>query len=257
MFFSRKKKAGKENRIILGMVMLSDHTGFDLNRVITDLTSNYVLPVENISGDNNTAAFDVDGETVAIGHMPIPVPAADLTTTAEYAYNWETALEDLQAHQSHLIVTSTGKGDDPVKQYTIFTFLICSLLRTTNSIGVYMGSQSLLIPQDHYLEEAARLSDDYLPLDLWIYFGFRITNKGQCGYTYGLQGFNKPEMEILNSAKGLEEIMGFLFNMSHYVIEHDVTFKEGQTCGMSAEEKVPITYSKGQLVTGKTFKLGY
>jgi hypothetical protein len=28
--------------------------------------------------------------------IPVPVPAADITATAAYAYNWPTVLEDLQ-----------------------------------------------------------------------------------------------------------------------------------------------------------------
>ena len=32
-------------------------------------------------------------------------------------------------------------------------------------------------------------------------------------------------MEILDSAKSLEDIHGFLFNMAHYVLEGDITFR--------------------------------
>lgn len=31
------------------------------------------------------------------------------------------------------------------------------------------------------------MSDDYLPLNLWVYFGLRVTGKGNGGYTYGLK----------------------------------------------------------------------
>jgi hypothetical protein len=64
-------------------------------------------------------------------------------------------------------------------------------------------------------------------------------------------------MEILNSSKSLEEIRAFLLNMSNYVLEYDVEFKSGQTCGLSEEERIAITLSKGSLVEGETFKLAY
>ena len=34
-------------------------------------------------------------------------------------------------------------------------------------------------------------------------------------------------------------------------------FKDGQTCGLSEEEKISIRRSKGQFVEGDTFKLAY
>jgi hypothetical protein len=130
-------------------------------------------------------------------------------------------------------------------------------LRTTNAIGVYKGNQSLLIPKADYLNEAGAMSEEYLPLNLWIYFGLRVTDNENSGYTYGLKEFNKTEMEVVNSQKSLEDIRGFLFNIAHYVLEYDVTFQDGQTVGGSEDEKIAIKSSKGQFVEGVTFKLAY
>lgn len=253
----KKKKSANENRLILGMIMLSGNKTFQLHQLISDYTTHYEITPEDITGDSNTASFDVDGEIVGIGHMPVPVPSGDIASTAELAYNWETAVKDLEAHKSHLIVSVMGNGPDQINPYKIFTRVICSLLRTTPSIGVFMGKQTLLIPKNKYLEEAAMMCDEWLPLNLWIYFGLRISNGGQSGYTYGLQEFGKNEMEIIDSSQSIGDIRAFLFNMAHYVLDYDVTFKDGQTCGMSAEEKIKIRFSKGKLVEGQTFKLAY
>ncbi len=107
------------------------------------------------------------------------------------------------------------------------------------------------------MSEADLMSDDYLPLNLWIYFGLCPNDKGQSGYTYGLREFNKMEMEILNSPRSLEDIRGFLFNISHYVLDYDVTFQDGQTCGLSEKEKIAITVSQGKFVDSNTLKLAY
>ena len=64
-------------------------------------------------------------------------------------------------------------------------------------------------------------------------------------------------MEIIDSAKSIAEISKFLFNITHYVIDYDVTFKDGQTCGMSADEIIPISFSKGKFVDVNTLKLEY
>jgi hypothetical protein len=239
------------------MVILQDDNSFDTKTFRKDFKYNYHKTINKPSGDSFSFAFKVDDEFIVIGHMPVPIPHGDIEGTAKYAYNWETALEDLKNHKSHLIVSITSGGQDQIKRFKIFTQVICSLLRTTNSVGVYEGNQSLLIPKNDYIAEASLMTDDYLPLNLWIYFGYRVTDKGNSGYTYGLKEFDKNEMEIIDSSKSMVEISKFLFNMTHYVLDHDVTFKDGQTCGMSADEIIPISFTKGKFVDGGTLKLVY
>ena len=64
-------------------------------------------------------------------------------------------------------------------------------------------------------------------------------------------------MEVVYSSLSLEDIRAFLFNIAHYVLDDDVTFQDGQTCGLSEDQRVAITYSKGKFVDGHTFKLAY
>jgi len=239
------------------MVLLRDTNTFNIDTFSKDFLSLYGYDIQEQTGDNSSFVFTVDGEMIAIAHMSVPVPSGDIEGTAKYAYNWETALEEANKHKRHLIVSLMKGGQDQIKRFRLFTKVICSLLRTTDSIGVYQGNQSLLIPKEDYLNETEAMSDSYLPLNLWIYFGLRTTENGKSGYTYGLKEFNKKEMEVLNSAKSLEDIRGFLFNITHYVLDYDVTFQDGQTCGLSEEEKIVISVSKGQFVDGETLKLAY
>ncbi len=239
------------------MVLLQDVNTFDIDTFRKDFLSFYGNNIQEPTGDNSSFVFTVDGEMIAIAHMPVPIPLGDIQGTAQYAYNWETALEDTAKHKSHLLVSLMQGGQDQIKRFRLFSKVICSLLRTTNSIGVYKGNQSLLVQKEDYLSEAGLMTDDYLPLNLWIYFGLRTTDKGKSGYTYGLKEFNKTEMEVLNSSKNLEDLRGFLFNITHYVLDYDVTFQDGQTCGLSEEEKIAISISKGKFVDGDTLKLAY
>jgi hypothetical protein len=257
--FWKKKKVDKtqESKIILGMILLRDANTFNIDTFCKDFLSFYGDPIHESTGDNSAFVFKVDGEMIAVAHMPVPIPSDDIQGTAQYAYNWETALEDTEQHKSHLLVSLMQGSQDQIKRFKIFTKVICSLLRTTNSIGVYKGNQSLLIPTEDYLSEAESMSEEHLPINLWIYFGIRTTDKGKSGYTYGLKEFNKTEMEVLNSSKTLEEIRDFLFNITHYVLEYDVTFKDGETCGVSEEERITISISKGKYVAGDTLKLAY
>jgi hypothetical protein len=257
MLWKKKTDNSQDSKIILGMVMLQDKSSFDVDSFLNDFKSFYGDNIKEATGDNNAFAFSVDAELVGIAYMDVPIPARDIENTAQYSYNWQTALEDTKDHSSHLIVSLMHGRTDHVKRFKIITQVLCSLLRTTNAIGIYKGNQSLLIPKDDYLKEAAAMTDEYLPLNLWVYFGLRVTDYGNSAYTYGLKEFNKTEMEIIGSSKSLEELREFLFNISHYVLEYDITFQDGQTVGSSEEEKIAISVSKGQFVEGDTFKLAY
>ena len=101
------------------------------------------------------------------------------------------------------------------------------------------------------------MTDQDLPLNIWIYFGLRKTSDGNSVYTYGLTEFGKNDMEVLNSSKSPDDIRNFLFNITHYVLDSNVIFEDGQTIGMSENEKIPITLSEGKYVSGDTFKFDY
>ncbi len=258
--FWRKKKEDVQNsktKIILGMIMLADDDGFKTNDFIVDYERSYNQQIIDTGGNNSSFVFSVDGQQVLIGYMPLPIPQGDIEGTAQYAYNWKSVLADVKDHKSHLIVSIVNEDDNQIKCYRLFTRIICSLLRVSNSIGVYKGNQSLLIHKEDYLEEAGFMSADYLPLNLWIYFGLRVADSKNAGYTYGLKEFDKTEMEIMRSDKSMTQFREYLFNMSHYVLENNIEFKSGQTCGTSPEERIQIVLSKGKFVEGETFKMGY
>lgn len=231
--------------------MLRDNLSFDFE----DFQTKFSEKINDIAGDNESTAFNVNGNLVNIGNIPVPIPAGDIENTAPYAYNWSNVLEDVKNHKSHLIVSVAGLNI--VEVFKIFTQIVVSLLRSSNAIGVYMGSQSLIIPTEDYLEQSELMSEDQLPLNLWIYFGLVKTEDGNAGYTYGLKEFEKKEMEVLHSRKDLSEIRDMLFNITHYVLDQNVEFETGQTCGLSKEEKILITLSKGKMLEGETFKLDY
>lgn len=257
MFWNKKKKVkSQESKIILGMIMLEEEKTFELDNFIEDFKNNYGYDIQKTE-DDATLVFEVNGEMVAIAHMPVPIPINDLKESAQYAYYWQTAFKEVQNHKSHIIVSILQGGNNQINRYKLFTQVLSSLLRITNSIGVYKGNQSLLIQKDDYLRQAEHMNEGYLPLNLWVYFGLRSNDEGNSAYTYGLQEFNKNELEILHSSKDLEAIRGFIFNIAHYVLSHNITFKNGETIGDTEEEKIEITFSKGYYIETDTFKLAY
>jgi hypothetical protein len=148
-----------------------------------------------------------------------------------------------------------GGNPDTVERFELQTRLICSVLRTTDAIGVFNGEQSLLIPKHLYLQLGEEPEPDTLPVNLWVYFGLRTQGGLNNGYTYGLKAFGKEEIEILNSDEDVYQILELLMNTTQYVLLNNVTFKPGQTLGFTEQQKIKIGYSAGNFVEGNSFKL--
>ena len=80
---------------------------------------------------------------------------------------------------------------------------------------------------------------------------------GLCAYTEGLRAFGKDELEVLDTRAEPEDLRGFVLDIASYVLEQDVTLRDGETIGFSEGQKLPITRSAGIWHDGMTLKIGY
>lgn len=252
---SEKPKEDKPGGVLLAMVMFNNGETFELEKVIGYLKSHWSIEVTKVSGSNETVNFAVQGEVVALLSMQFQIPWADVQKTAQYAYNWTTAAEDLKHHNAHVIVTVMSNTKSQIERYGIWTKVISSILATSNGLGVYQGSQSLLISKEQYLDSAEVLKSGLIPVDLWVYIGLRKGDIGNNAYTYGLTAFGKLEMEFINANLELGDMYSFLINICAYVIKSNVNFKSGETLGFTMEQKIKITKSPGLFVEGQSLKL--
>ena len=90
-----------------------------------------------------------------------------------------------------------------------------------------------------------KVKEDLLPIYNWIWFGLYRSEKGVCGYTYGMEAFGKPELEVVNADAQPSEIRDFLANLVSYVLEYDAVLQDGETIGFSAEDRHAISYGPG------------
>lgn len=256
-FFKKKESSDKrqESKILLAMPMFNNGETYKLDDVVNNLKSFWDLTVTEIEGDNQTAVFKVNGEMVALAYMPVQIPWGDIEGTAQYAYNWQDATQELKDHNGHAIVSLMAGNKTTLERFKILSKVLCSILSTSNAIGVYQGNQSLLIPKSQYLDNTDELKEDGTPVTLWIYLGLRSSDKGNSLYTYGLAEFGKQEIEIINSTLSLEELYDFAANIASYVVGSNATLKSGQTLGYTEDQKIKITSSKGVFVNGQSLKL--
>ncbi|MDR2916237.1 MAG: DUF4261 domain-containing protein [Tannerella sp.] len=259
-FFDKFKKKNKDNTqakssVIISMPMFNSDENYSLEKIVYDLKTYWNLTVSEISGDDSVATFKVEDETVAIAFMPAPIPSEELDSIMGFNYLWKNAKEELSTLKSHAIVSVLGNNTGDVERFKILTKVNASILRTTdNSLGIYQGSQTLLLPKNLFLDFADFLLEDMLPIQLWVYIGI-INDEKSSIYTYGMQEFGKSEVEIINSTMSGSELYDFLLSILNYIIESDVTLNDGETIGFSAEQKIKITKSKAIYLDGDSLKL--
>ncbi len=252
-----KKSESSTNSTILGMVLLEEPNSMKIEKVISELKNKWNLEIGEGETSDETSVLDINGYRVAIANMPVPIPTEEVTSTAEYNYFWENGVKEASSHKGHIILSIMNAGKKPVQENILFSQIASAILNNSKSIGIYIGGRTLALKKDFYQANVEMMSEEDLPLYNWIYFGLRKENGKQSVYTYGLADFGKMEMEIIDSDSSLEELNEMMFNLAHYVIAYDVTLKDGETIGLSAEQKLKISESRGKFLEGKTLKIEY
>jgi len=239
------------------MVLLEEPNSFDLKGTVNELKTKWKLKVNNNDADNETAVLEIDNYRIAIASMPIPIPENEVEKTAEYNYFWENGVEETAKHKGHIIVSIMDTGKNAVQENLLFSKIVSAVMNNSKSLGIYIGGRTLILKKEFYQANVDMMGEDDLPLYNWIYFGLRQEKGKQSVYTYGLADFGKKEMEIVDSDNSLEELGEMMSNLANYVIAYDVTLKDGETFGLSAEQKLKISESKGRFLEGKTLKIKY
>lgn len=199
--------------------------------------------------------YSINGLRLVVAMMDAPVPEGEAEANAANNYMWPEAVETVKTHKAHLMVAIMGK-DAPVKERgLLFAKLMAACCRQETVLGVYT-SGTVFQPR-FYLDASEMMKDGGLPILNWIYFGLYQTEGGWNTYTYGMRAFGRDEMEVLDVRAEPQELRDYLLNLAYYVLDGDVVLRDGETLGFTAEQKLPITRSKGVSLDGVTLKIGY
>ena len=206
--------------------------------------------------DKTVAVFDVDGMTAAASLMEAPVPDGE----AEYWANSnfmdrENALAAAQNHKAHVMIAVVDKEHSPRERGELYVKLVSTLLKAPNALGVYTNG-TVWLP-DYFIQVSQDLKEGDLPLMDLVFVGLVQYEKGICGWTNGLRAFGKDELEIRDSQQSPRDVHELLLNVSGYLIEEDVTLRDGETLGYTAEQKLHITRSEGVNVEGMSLKIEF
>ncbi len=245
---------------LLGMILLKEKKMYDAEGIVNELKNKWNLVVSDVEPEEGDPLFfNLEGYDVAVAYMPAKIPENEVESMAEFNYFWKNGVEESSTHTAHIIITILNCDDNAVKENLLFTMLASSVLNNSDSLGIYIGNRTLVLKKEFYQDQAEIINNEelILPIYNWIYFGIRAKNGKYSVYTYGLYEFGKKEMEIIDSEKSLEDISEMMYIFVSYVLANNIELKDGETIGLSEEQKLKITESDGVYLDGKTLKIEY
>lgn len=253
-WFKKKKPEATQNTLgkgepLLTGVMLHD-TVFNFDALERSLKS------LNIQGRNPTditrkdaiLTFMIGDELCAIALMPAPYPWKDLEGPCQTSWMWpkEKPAMSLKDHKAHLLVTLVGGEASLIERRLIFTGVLSAIAKDDGVAGVYWAEGTLV----HYPPIFVQMADEITspeapPLYLWVDFRVFRNEDGSTGlFTTGLKALGHMEIEIPSIDMPPKELQDWVVNISYYLLEKGPVLKDGNTIGMTAEQKIRIRHAR-------------
>lgn len=243
---------GSGRHSFLGSVLLS-RPEFDMKELCNKLSQDWGWPASCAHIQHaGSAAFDYQGMLAAVTLSPEPVPEGEAEQYAVNNFHWDGAMKAARSHTAHLQIAVMGT-DGALETARVFSQLCASCL-TQQSVCAICTAGAVFQPE-FYREEAMLLKEEEYPVRDWIYFGVTGGQKGRRAYTYGLENFGLPEMEILDSSWKREELEDFLCEVARHALRSGRPFHTGEAAGFCQNERFPILRSPGVSVDGMSLKI--
>lgn len=246
--------ANNKARPFVGFVLL-ETPQWDKKKFALDLKNDWDISYKTEDVENDIITLELGNMFASVSLMPTPVPDREAEENAKANYLWPKAVEAAQRHKAHIMVAIINYKCSAIEAAKVYTKLISTCLKQENALAVYTTG-NVFSPR-FYCGVAEMMKSDELPVPDWVYLGLYRTEKGMCGYTYGLADFGFDEVEVLDANAEPQDLRDFLLDIAYYVISQNVTLKDGETIGFTPEQHLAITKSGGVALNGLTLKIDY
>lgn len=197
-------------------------------------------PIE-VRRHEGTLAFHLGAEKLIVSAIREPIPWVDLEGPCNAAWYWPGAARALRDHAAHLVVLAVPAGPDRKPAAIKLTKVVAALAKCTPATGIFWGGSGTVHAPGPFCETAAKAAPDRLPIEIWVGFGLIDEPDGSHSlFTSGLEEFGLMELEIQRSPNNPQFLYQRLFDMVHYVLRKDAILHDGETIGISDEERILI-----------------
>lgn len=197
----------------------------------------------------NLITFTIGDLTAAVTLIPRPIPWTQLEGPCATAWYWPEATAEMRDHAAHLLIAVVDEGGKPVEKAETLTRIAASALASSPSIGIFWGPGRLVHAAGAFVEQAVQMQPDNLPLFLWIDFRLeQLDDEVYRLYSTGLEALGESEIEVTRFDGHPQELLDFVYNISHYLIDQKKVIRDGDTIGITDE--VQVTAQRGPSMLG-------
>ncbi|KIR01561.1 hypothetical protein P261_00375 [Lachnospiraceae bacterium TWA4] len=233
-------------KVLSGDVLLTT-TGFDWDVFRMQLFDDWHIEVIEEASENQLV-FKIGEVTIACGYVEGFKEGS--VEAAERSQEWADAAQVVKNHKAYIEV-GVLDCQNALQRSVLFTMVAASLLKAENAMGLF--KYPVVYRAGNYVENAQGLKEDNFPILNWVYIGiYKKENGNFGGYTYGLEDFNKLEIEVLETKNGAYELYQFLYQLASYLISNNITLEDG-----TKVEEYEVRYSKGAVLEGQTAKINF
>ncbi|MBN1699917.1 MAG: DUF4261 domain-containing protein [Spirochaetales bacterium] len=235
--------AEKDN-IAMAMIFKVNDDIIDVDLLKSNLQNELNISIKDKLVDKDgTIIFHVDNTTYVIARMPDGIPVKDFQSASDRSLLYKNK-ENLAQHQkSHIICSVVNDKNTLIKNRIILTKLIRSVLKSTESLGIYWGDACQIVQSEIFMAFTDQISEKSLPIPVWINICvYKNENNRINVYTIGMKVFSYPEYEIINLKMNREDAYYFLLDFLNSLLTTGVKLKDGDTIGRDENEKFKVHY---------------
>lgn len=177
------------------------------------------------------------------------IPWEELEGPCQGAWWWPEAEARLRTHRAHLIVTLSG-AEDLIARTMRLTRLVASVAATTRGVlGVYWGAGTLVHAPEAFIEDAAQMTREEMPLNLWVDFRPQRNGDGTLGiFTTGMVALGQMELEVTGSTGDPEHVMAQVVELAYRLVDEGMRPHDGERVGEVAVRRASSKWARDQQV---------
>ncbi len=194
------------------------------------------------------AEFAIDGRTLMLAAMPMPIPQGDIDFACRGSWMWPTAATEMKAQRAHAVAL-TAPANDPVGEAMALSRLIAAAATAGDPAGVYWGNGGMVHKPELFIDAVKSFDGDEdggaLPVVVWI--GVNISADNPRGpFTLSTRGFNAfghKELEVLETRMPIGDLRTLVYDISMYLLRSGPVLKHNDTFGRTATERMRVEHT--------------
>ena len=120
------------------MPLFKGQQAYSLDQVVQELKSHWGLEISEVSGNDSSATFVIDGALVALALMDLPIPSQEFEELYAYSYLWQDVEKETRSTHNTQLFSILSDNLSPVETYSLLTKVNASILKQVNQLLVFI-----------------------------------------------------------------------------------------------------------------------